>query len=160
MEVNLCAQSTASLSGCFCYFIFWKDFVYIGETQYNPVVRWGQHLSKNGSFHSALRRNGYPAPKENEYISLVAFSLNEVIKNCPEIQRKRVTQFIEHKLHLRWVNTAPLNYDFKLISDTTRTAPMYCEYGWVDECCSHIYDKATQWVCKSPCQWDSSKVEF
>ena len=65
----------------------------------------------------------------------------EISKLSPE-EHKLVTQYVEHKVHERCVLNLPLLAPIeKVISDTTRTAPAFCKYGWGDILASKVYEE-------------------
>jgi hypothetical protein len=124
----------------YVYFIKKDRFLYIGETQSHPVLRWGQHLDKNGSFVRALQERDEEVYQNNQEIYFFAYCCRVVESSVLPVEKRRVTQFIEHQLHIRVIcNRGKLYEPLELISDTKRTAPLYCNYRWIDQVVEDIF---------------------
>lgn len=117
------------------YFIFSKELLYIGETQKITFSRWVQHFYKNGTFTQKVQRYGYAHINYFSNIHLLSVELITLQKDFEEIRWKTLTQAIEHSLHehLQISQTGLIKsyYEkyqpdierYRIISDTTRTAP-------------------------------------
>jgi hypothetical protein len=118
------------------YFIRKDRFLYIGETQRNPVFRWSEHLTEEGSFQKALIKRDEDIYLSDLSIEFFAYRCTKIESDVGLIDRRRVTQFVEHALHVKAICTG---LRWELISDTTQTAPAVCKYDWVDELVDDIY---------------------
>lgn len=123
-------------SAPYIYLIKKGYLLYIGETQRNPILRWNEHLS-GGSFSQALFKADediYQSDLHTEFYAYRCLLIEIAIK---AVERKRATQYVEHELHNEIsCRGIPSGY-VRLISDTTRTAPLGYKYkhirGIVDE---------------------------
>jgi hypothetical protein len=118
----------------YIYLIRKGPYIFIGETQRNPVLIWGEHLLENGSFLNALRRRNEDFFSENVETEFYAYRCCRIETEVRAVEKRRVTQAIEHQLHVRFICNGA-----DLISDTTRTAPTDCRYQWVREVVDQIY---------------------
>ena len=74
-------------------------------------------------------------------IFFLAYNCPTIELSVPPAERRRVTQFVEHELHVRVIcNDGKLGEPLELISDTTRTAPLYCRYEWVHQVIDEIFE--------------------
>lgn len=105
------------------YFIVVAErFVYIGETQINPPQRWGQHLSPAGTFVGNVKEVDEEVLGPGALVQFFAYECTEIM-GVPEHERRIVTQFVEHQLHVRFVEDGVLGSRYRLVSDTTRSRP-------------------------------------
>jgi len=99
-----------------------RRFVYIGETQTNPAQRWGDHLSSRGTLVTNVADVDEELLSDTSTMYFFAYECAEVV-DVPQHERRLLTQFVEHQLHVRVVEDSELGSRLRLISDTTRTAP-------------------------------------
>jgi hypothetical protein len=126
----------------YVYFIKRGYLLYIGETQKNPVIRWSEHLSENGSFRDAVIRFDEEILTRNLLTNFYAYRCAIIEEKVKEVERKRSTQFIEHELHSRIMcKGIPSESEIKIISNTIRTAPMGYNYKWLTQYVDLIYVK-------------------
>jgi|GEM_PF-2722069 len=122
------------LEGSFVYLIFSKDILYIGETQKNAVSRWIQHVYYKSSFYKCVLRKGLNFQDYSDNVHFVSVELTEIRENFPENRWRVITQAVEHALHeilqrskselLEAYHKKYTDVDYyRIISDTTRTAP-------------------------------------
>lgn len=99
-----------------------RRFVYIGETQANPAQRWGEHLSSHGTLVTNVAEVDEELLLDTSTMYFFAYECPEVA-NVPQHERRLVTQFVEHQLHVKVVKDSELGSRLRIISDTSRTAP-------------------------------------
>lgn len=120
------------------YFIFIKDYVYVGETQKIPIIRWGQHISKRGTFYSRLKSKDEELCEQLNSMSFLAYSSKELINDVRDFEVRSVLKYIEHKVHEVFICHSVLGPKYELISDTSRTAPSHCAYDWAEALAQEI----------------------
>lgn len=123
------------LEGSFVYFIFSKELLYIGETQKITFSRWVQHFYKKGTFAQKIRLHGNPEIDYLSDINLLSIELDDIRSNFSEVRWRLITQAVEHSLHeilhksksqmieAYYHKYSPEVEIYKIVSDTTRTAP-------------------------------------
>lgn len=123
------------LNGSFIYFIFSKELLYIGETQKITFSRWVQHFNKTGTFSKKVQMYGDIDINYFEKVNLLSIELVKVRSQFPEVRWKVMTQAVEHSIHEHLSKTRsqllvsyyhkyePNIEMFKIVSDTSRTAP-------------------------------------
>lgn len=115
--------------GPYIYFIRKERFLYLGETQNCPVIRWASHLTPVGSFRNALMQaDSEIAKKIDLQIAFGCWRLEGVASSCDVVSLRRTTQYIEHMLHILVLCNSRICPRYTLISDTTRTAPVRAAY--------------------------------
>lgn len=120
-------------------YIIAKDYyLYIGETQKSPITRWASHLSKQGSFMKNLTKADEDAACGDLEVKMISFQIDEIIDRCEEWEWKKVTQSIEHAVHLNVDQSAKIATKFYTISNTIRTAPSHAKYPWIRELAEQI----------------------
>jgi len=141
------AGSVQAPSVCWCIYVIAKGHcLYIGETQLNPVIRWGQHLSANGTFSIRLHEADEQLVASKIPIHLWAFELPEMEGVAPE-ECKAVIRFIEHRVHeLCIAKVGTLQPIETVISDTSRTAKYTCRYVWPKQTAHFIFDEISKRV--------------
>lgn len=102
------------------YFALTRNLLYIGETQKHPTIRWGLHLAPEGSLRKALQVRGDPEIDYYEDIQFFGFRCTEIEQNFPLVMHRVAAQAAEHEAHCLF---AERTHQFKIISDTVRTAP-------------------------------------
>lgn len=110
---------SASLAGSYIYALQFNGFVYIGETQRNPVARWSQHLIGSGSFVEALAKRDVVLSSEDG-VYFLAFRCDVEKAGVLPVARRIFTQAVEHELHCLFASRRTCA---KVISDTVRTCP-------------------------------------
>mgnify|MGYP001060609287 FL=1 len=122
-----------------CIYAILKDsYIYIGETQRYVFSRWGSHLSKNGSFIVNLLKIDEDAAQEDSKVEAISFHLTEIEENCENWEWKKVTQSIEHEVHLKIDQSSVISTKYTTISNTTRTAPLHSKYQWIDSVAENL----------------------
>lgn len=108
--------------GPYVYLIQYKDYLYIGETQSHPVKRWADHISNKSNFHTRLL-----SLNENFNIGSVRFYsiyVGGMVASLKRYPIKQATQAIEHHMHCYFSEQPSFcGGNFKLVSDTEKTAP-------------------------------------
>lgn len=123
----------------YIYLIKKGYLLYIGETQRNPILRWSEHLN-DGSFSRALLKADeeiYRSDLHTEFYAYRCLLIEMVIK---EVERKRATQYVEHELHNEIICRGIPSIYVRLISDTTRTAPLGYKYKRIRGVVGDLYD--------------------
>lgn len=107
--------------GPYIYFILNNEMVYIGETQRHPSVRWGEHISSNGT----LAKKMYDYDFEMSDLNFIAICCFDFIPALDKnYSLKFFTQAIEHSLHCLVSAQPSLLGGFRrVISSTEKTAP-------------------------------------
>lgn len=113
----------ARLSAPYIYAITVKEFLYIGESQRHPFLRWATHFGSNGSFLNRLRSHLDTEDLETSKINFFQVEIPLIANTLPPVRQKVATQWLEHAIHVR-AATNDLTVRYRLISDTTRTAPL------------------------------------
>lgn len=116
-------------SGPYIYFIVKHSYLYLGETQHLPVIRWGAHCQTEGTFSRLLREIDEDAIHSPRPFVFQSIFVDRIRDKLPEYEWKRATQWIEHDLHLKVCACGEITSKFRLISETVRTAPRryFCE---------------------------------
>ena len=136
MRKTCCYSSKQDLP---CIYFIAKDvYLYIGETQKFICNRWSAHLQKNGSFSKQLKRKDEEALLADQKISFLSFHLSELEERCEKWEWKKVTQGIEHLVHLKVDQSSKITSRFQTISNTIRTAPLHSKYDWIEELSDNI----------------------
>lgn len=142
-----------SYSGCVCgvrrapyiYFICKSRFLYIGETQNIPIFRWSQHLELEGSFSKALLVRDPEVLQQNSPFYFFSYKCEQICAAAQPIEWKRITQFVEHQVHVNVIkNMKMFGRDLEIISDTTRTAPSSCTQAWAGSLSEQILTNFVQ----------------
>jgi hypothetical protein len=123
------------------YFICKHQYLYIGQTQDIPVIRWRDHIRIMGSFSSNLRDADEDAFISKAVISFAAYQCDYIHELLPEVQHRLVTQYVEHMAHVRVISHPLLGPRWALISDTLRTAVGNCKYEWADRMATAIVEQ-------------------
>jgi len=124
MSTRFVGGLTALAAAPHVYFIHVHQFLYVGETQKHPVVRWSQHLGPQGSFRLALATRGHVDFDPSERIAFYAVEIRTLPKLFPQVQIKAATQAVEHEVHmLLRARPSFLGPALQVISDTEKTAP-------------------------------------
>lgn len=110
-------------NGPYVYFIVKHSYLYLGETQILPVIRWGAHFQNDGSFSRVLQFIDDDAMQSTKPYVFQSIYLNRIRDEFPEYEWKRATQWIENDLHLKVCACGEITSRFRLISNTVRTAP-------------------------------------
>jgi len=115
-------QVSGKLRAPYIYIIFIDEYVYIGETQGFPVIRWSAHLGQDGTLVKKLTDLNFSIHGDTQ-INFLAFNLSDyfdvdLLKNL-----KRSTQAVEDELHVRLACTPSVINHSIIISNTEKTAP-------------------------------------
>ena len=137
--INSVGNITARQHYPYIYFIVKGGFLYIGQTQDIPVKRWGAHMSPEGSFSKNLRNKGdEEVYYENSSIHFWGYACNHLYDNVPPAERKIVTHYVEHKVHIKASCHRHIGVEYKIISDTEKTAVHSCRFTWADQLVEEI----------------------
>jgi hypothetical protein len=124
MTIRYVGGLSAAVAAPHVYLIISCGCVYIGETQRNPVGRWTQHLSPEGSLRLALNAQDDVVFDLSSPIYFFAVEIGSLPALFPEVQVKSATQAVEHEIHmLLRARPTYLGAAMKVISDTEKTAP-------------------------------------
>ncbi|OFX87866.1 MAG: hypothetical protein A2W99_03785 [Bacteroidetes bacterium GWF2_33_16] len=140
MEIN--AYTKGELSGSFVYFIFARELVYIGESQKVAFTRWHSHLYESGTLRKKITEFGDPSFNYLNSLHFISVNCSEIRKGFSELKWKVMTQAVEHSIHKflylsqkELIDSYYSKYEpdvtrYKIISDTSRTAParMHTKY--------------------------------
>lgn len=160
MKAKIRTSTKPELNGSFVYFIFSKDVIYVGETQKISFSRWVQHFYKSGTFAKKIKslENNY---NYLEKVNLISIELLEIRELYPAIKWKTLTQAVEHSLHILLkkspsllLNSYYTNYEpefesFKIISDTSKTAPRYLgssDWHFANQYSNHVLNKVIEHI--------------
>lgn len=110
-------------NGPYVYFIVKHSYLYLGETQSLPVIRWGSHIQNDGSFSRLLQGIDEDAIHSSRPYVFQSIFINLIRDEFPDYEWKRATQWIEHDLHVKVCACGEITSRYRLISDTVRTAP-------------------------------------
>ena len=132
----------------YVYFIIKDSYLYIGETQDIPIRRWRDHLDINGSFSKKLRSMNEDVFYESSDIKFYAYKCKKIKENAKEVERRLVTQYVEHRLHEEIICHRDIGPKFEIISNTIRTAPKRCKYDWADDL---VRDVISEFVAEINC---------
>jgi len=123
------------MQGNYIYLIASRGICYIGETANLPLLRWGSHFSREGTFFQRCRDSDIDLRKWKYEISVHSYT-------CPPLEsiafpyRTRSRRYLEHKLHLCLLTDSALAGSFNLLSSTTSTFGGVCDIQkpeyWVD----------------------------
>ena len=124
------------VSGCrrrpCIYFIVKGGYLYIGETQSIPPVRWGGHLHSSGSFSKNLIRHDEEMFYSDKTLRFYGYECTRIAEEVCVSQQKLVARYAEHQVHVKIAGHPTLGPQFRVISDTVRTAPTRCAVTWAD----------------------------
>lgn len=137
--IEFAGRVVAKEHGSYIYIIKKGPYLYIGETQRNPIQRWNEHLQENGSFQSALRSRDEDYLLKNVGVEFFAYRCSRIESEAMPVETRRVTQLVEHELHVKFICRG--KGAFELISNTLRTAPTGSKYNWVSDLVNQIYEE-------------------
>jgi hypothetical protein len=126
---KLALIANAPRRAAFIYCVLVRPYIYFGETQQHPVLRLAEHLKANGTFSCAIEARDSDALRGDTAIWMRSFVCE---LDCVPAEQKMVTQFIEHEVHVQFISMS-ISSRFQIVSDTERTAPRRCRYGWAKE---------------------------
>jgi hypothetical protein len=137
MRIN--GFTRGELYGSYVYFIFARELLYIGESQKIAFTRWHSHLYSSGNLSKKIVEFGDPEIKYSKYLNFISVDCHEIREQFPEVRWKSITRAVEHNLHLNlfisqkemircyYQKYEPKVERFKIVSDTSRTAPSSLE---------------------------------
>jgi hypothetical protein len=111
------------------YFIIKGYLLYIGETQRYMISRWGEHLSIEGTFTQRALEFDPECFYSKNKTYFYGFSCSDIVKACDEAHWKRASRYLEHSIHLKAYERSEIAKNFKIISDTSRSAPSSTKYS-------------------------------
>ena len=114
-------------------------FLYIGETQSSPVIRWGQHLGTGGTLLERLTQADEEVAISPGRLYFFGYECEEIARSVPAPERKTVTQYVEHQLHVCAISDPHIGTRLELLSDTSRTAPRRCRYTFVSGLITELF---------------------
>lgn len=146
--IEFVGRLIAREKGPFIYVIRKGPYLYIGETQRNPILRWGEHLRIEGSFQKALQSRDEEFLLKDVEMEFFAYRCTRIENEVLAVEKRKITQIVEHELHVKFVCRG--KNTFELISDTTKTAPTGSRYKWINEIVDEIYDEFhTKAMCRT-----------
>jgi hypothetical protein len=120
--VTISGPCAALLNAPYIYLIEYSTFAYIGETQSHPVMRWGAHLSQQGTFSNNLRK--IPQIFQSvDQVNFIAVRVDHLMSSVDRQKWRLSCQWIEHRVHVLFT-ISKLGVRYSLISDTSRSAPI------------------------------------
>jgi len=116
------------------YFVTIKDFLYIGETESHPVIRWGSHLALHGTLLEKIRRIDRNLLLEDNEIEFYAFECTYIKNTFNRLRIDYALKYTEFQLHLLFktrVNTVNKKFgrEIKVISDTPNKPKFFKDSG-------------------------------
>lgn len=114
----------------YIYFIIKGEVLYIGETQRDPLSRWGEHFGEKGTFRKALLRADEELYSTALYTEFYAYRCELIEKDLKEIERRQATRHVENQIHLKILSSGTT---LRVVSDTIRTAPIHNKYNWLND---------------------------
>ena len=93
---------SGAFKSSYIYLIMFENYVYIGESGCLPVVRWGSHLTKNGTFLTNLLSKQSVNISDAADIFFVGVNCVEVESEDP-FKQKIARRAIEAELHRRYL---------------------------------------------------------
>lgn len=110
----------------YIYIILKSNYIYIGETQTHPSIRWSSHLKENGSFSVNLRRKNEYVFSQTLNMHMYSIKCDEIVKQYTSSEYKNATQYLEHQLHVLFsTNRKSFSKNLIIISNTDKTLPKY-----------------------------------
>lgn len=136
------------INGPYIYFIFTGNFVYIGETQRHPVIRWGAHLTAGGTLWKKLQENSKYIEDNNcinENFTFISVNCNSLFQKYIGPSRI-VSQALEHNLHcVLKSNPSLFGWDKVILSNTDKTAPMkFNNWQYIEKVSIEIVEKVIE----------------
>ncbi len=107
----------------YIYFIIVKSFLYVGETQKLPFIRWADHISVGGSLFQNLQSYDSTDLIDEAPLRFGWLLCEEVIRGCSAEDRRRGVQWVEDEIHLKIAESGSVSSRYQLISNTVRTSP-------------------------------------
>jgi hypothetical protein len=122
----------------FVYFIWKRQYLYIGETQRVLFERWGEHLE------TGFQQKLLVADEEVHDLGLPTHFLGiycqAIDLGAMLAQRRTATQYVEHRLHVIVASRQNLlGTELVILSRTERTAPRFSPYVWADDLAEAIF---------------------
>ena len=133
-----CNSLIARAIAPYIYLIRLGDFIYVGETQRYPFHRWHEHFSEFGTFTGKIAERDPDLVGGDKQVRIYWLPIREVEHQCTKVEIKRVTQYLEHLIHLKLYCNPDIVPRFSIISDTKRTAPTRCGLQDADALASRI----------------------
>lgn len=110
----------------YIYVIVKNNYIYIGETQLHPSVRWASHFKVNGSFSKNLRKINEEIYLEPIEMFTFSMKCDEIVMKYSQAEYKNATQYLEHQLHILFsINKNLFVENLIIISNTDKTLPKY-----------------------------------
>jgi len=142
-KIMIISKNIGTFIGPYIYVIVIENFLYIGETQKLPIIRWGQHFSRGGSLSEKLKKQERnPFIENNPKIVCISCFCDRIFREVKDSDQLRMTQYLEDCLHNKTIARLDLfKKRFSLVSDTRCTAPRSydCKYYWKNEYCESVF---------------------
>lgn len=107
----------------YIYFIIIKSFLYVGETQKLPFIRWTEHISVGGSLFQKLQSHESTGLLHEAPLKFGWLLCEEVLRGCSAEDRRRGVQWVEDEIHMKIAESGAVSSRYQLISNTLRTSP-------------------------------------
>lgn len=144
LEITSSANSSEYKSGIpNIYFIVKGYLLYIGETQRYMISRWGEHLSLEGSFSQKAVKFDPECFYSDIKTYFYGFSCLDIVNSCDPVHWKRASRYLEHAVHLKAYERPEIAKNFKIISDTSRSAPGSTHFSNSEELSQSIVESFT-----------------
>ena len=98
-------------------------------------------MEDQGSFRKAALERDEEAFLSEGRTEFFAYECIRIEEEVNQVERRRVTQFVEHGLHIKVICSGILaSGALELISDTKFSAPMGVNYPWAQQVIDEIYN--------------------
>ncbi len=131
----------------YIYFIVKGRYLYIGETEKAPVIRWSDHL-KGGSFSKNLILVDPEIYNNDLETFFFAYQCEKIYYTTKPEEYKSVTKYIEHLLHVKAISSRLIGPKYEIISDTRKTVPFSCKYVWANRYSEAILELFIEDLCR------------
>ncbi|WP_286830240.1 MULTISPECIES: hypothetical protein [Kordiimonas] len=113
------------------YFVVAKDFLYVGETGTNPVIRWAAHLASNGTLRQRIRAKGDDDVCYLGRPIFLSFDISSFVETLPKPQAKSARQAVEYSAQcVLMARPSILPVSLRVISNVRKSCPVRFP-GWV-----------------------------
>ena len=119
----------------YVYFIIKSTYIYIGQTQSNPIIRWNSHLQIQGEFKKHLMEKDIELALSDNEINFYVFSCEEILEYSTQITVRRNTEYIEGLLTTKFFESN-LAGNYTVISS--------CDNAPIDSDKSEFLDKIVE----------------
>lgn len=129
----------------FLYCLLMDEYLYIGMTLNNPILRWANSIQIGGSFQRAMQNKNESIYDQNLILKSACYACNDVGYKLEQADWRNAICHAEELLHLLFsADRFILGKEIFIISDTTRTAPRRCRHKWVEQEAEAAYNYFTE----------------